>query len=237
MNNKKTYADVLKERGQDLKTLIVYFSVTRVMRCEKYADKIGGFSYKKFTDQKGFLTSWKKQSEYYKKTHARDFVIYQKTYNETLGIPRDLIQDILGKYEPTRKWIPFRDALDTIGGEVVWRVVGHGHRVHTDKEKNIREIKESFCRKIYPESVRKWREMLHDSTYSRLEKIPNASERAIRIIKAWEMSRALIGLVTSGKVSIDQIQKRLLEKEFDKKLVSKVVTMINRETKDRGNIQ
>ena len=233
MNYKKTYNEVLNERGKDLKTLIEYFSVTRVLRCKNYADRIGGFSFKKFYSQRKLLIDWKNKntSEHYRKVHARDFVIYQKTYNETLGIPRSLIQDVLGKYEPERKWISFDEALNTIGGEAKWKVIGHGHRVHTDKETNERTIKESFCRKVYPENPHRWNQMLGDSRYGHLETIPDASERVIRIIRAWELSRDLVVLVNSGKATIDQIHDILVAKNLDRKLVSKIVTMLNREVK------
>ena len=233
MNNKKTYNEVLNERGKDLKTLIEYFSVTRVLRCKNYADRLGGFSFKKFFSQRKLLIDWKNKntSKHYRKQHARDFVIYQKTYNETLGIPRGLIQDVLGKYEPERKWISFDDALNTIGGEAKWKVIGHGHRVHTDKEKNVREIKESFCRKIYPENPHRWNEMLKDSRYGHLETIPDASERAIRIIRAWESSRKLVALVKSGETTIDNIRDRMVANGLDKKSIRKIVTILKREVK------
>lgn len=237
MNKSKTYQDVLNERGKDLETLILYFSVTRVFREPRYHDKIGGFSFMKFVKQRGILNSWKNKntSQNFKDKNCREFAIYEKTFNETLGIPCRLIEDILGKYKPTGKRIELDEALNTIGGTKKWKVVTYGQRAYTDKETGERVVKDHYSRKIYPEDPKVWRKMLHDSRYGHIERIPNASKRAIEIIKAWEISQKLLPLVRSGEATVENIEARLTQFSDTRKMAGRIVTMMKRELKYGGN--
>ena len=231
MNKQKAYADVLRERAQDLRTLIEYFCTTRVIRSKYYQDRLGGFSLTKFYNQRTMLNSWNnpKTPQRYRDKNAAKYAIYQKQYNEVLGIPHDLLNDILGQYAPTRKWISLDDALGVIGGRSAWKVIEHGQRAYTDKETGVRVVKDAFKRKIYPELPYIWNKMLHDYRYARLDTIPNASERAIEIIKAWEVAQKFTDLVKEhGKKVIPAIEKKLREMMLQPKFVKRVITMLNR---------
>jgi hypothetical protein len=231
MNKQKAYADVLRERGQDLRTLIEYFCTTRVIRSKYYQDRLGGFSLTKFYNQRTMLNSWNnpKTPQRYRDKNAAKYAIYQKQYNEVLGIPHDLLNDILGQYAPTRKWIGLDDALGVIGGRSAWKVIEHGQRAYTDKETGVRVVKDAFKRKIYPELPYIWNKMLHDYRYARLDTIPNASERAIEIIRAWELAQDFTELVKEhGKKVLPAIEEGMRSRMLPPKLVKRVLTMLNR---------
>ncbi|MBQ1573015.1 MAG: hypothetical protein IIZ78_29515 [Clostridiales bacterium] len=231
MNKQKAYADVLRERAQDLRTLIEYFCTTRVIRSKYYQDRLGGFSLTKFYNQRTMLNSWNnpKTPQRYRDKNAAKYAIYQKQYNEVLGIPHDLLNDILGQYAPTRKWISLDDALGVIGGRSAWKVIEHGQRAYTDKETGVRVVKDAFKRKIYPELPYIWNKMLHDYRYARLDTIPNASERAIEIIRAWELAQDFTELVKEhGKKVLPAIEEGMRSRMLPPKFVKRVITMLNR---------
>lgn len=230
MRTKKDYDTVLQERARDLQTLIYYFSVTRVMRCEAYHDVYGGFSYTKFKTQKGWVTYWNDKPQSFKDKHCKTHAIYQKTYNEVLGIPCDLINDMLGEYIPERKRISFDEALNVIGGTEKWKVVVKGQDAYTDKETNKRIVKDSWSRKVYPENPRVWTQLLHNGSYNRVETIPNASKRAIEIIKAWELANKFLPVVKAG-ASMEMLKRKLLETGAREAFVKRVLTMLKRMSK------
>lgn len=227
MRLKKDYKTVLRERARDLETLIYYFSVTRVIHCEAYYDSAGGFSYTKFKTQKGWVTYWNDKTPEYKKLHYKTYAIYQKTYNEVLGIPCDLVNDILGEYTPTGKRISFDEALNEIGGAAKWKVIEDGQSAYTDKETNERIVKDSWRRKVYPAIPLEWSRLIRNQSYYRLETIPNASQRAIEIIKAWEVANKFLPLVKAG-ASLETLKQKLISSCVRKPLVKRIMTMLNR---------
>lgn len=235
MRKKKNDSEVLSERAKDLETLIYYFSVTRVFQCKEYHDKCGGFSYIKFKTQKGWVLYWKDKTPEFQNKHYKTHAIYQKTYNEVLGIPCELLNDILGEYPESGKRIKFAEALEVIGGEAKWTVVNDGRDAYTDKETNQRIVKDSWNRKVYPALPLVWVRLLHNPQYVRLDTIPNASDRAKEIIHAWETANKLFPFVKDGNISIEAVKQRMMV-TVKKTLVNRVVTWFNRMMKQqKGN--
>jgi hypothetical protein len=108
-------------------------------------------------------------------------------------------------------------------------VIEHGQRAYTDKETGVRVVKDAFKRKIYPELPYIWNKMLHDYRYARLDTIPNASERAIEIIRAWELAQDFTELVKEhGKKVLPAIEEGMRSRMLPPKLVKRVLTMLNR---------
>lgn len=227
MRQKKNDSEVLSERARDLETLIYYFSVTRVFQCEAYHDKCGGFSYTKFKNQRGWLMYWNEKTPEFRNKNFKTYSTYQKTFNEVLGIPCDLLNDILGEYPESGKRIKFNEALDLIGGEKRWKVISEGQKAYIDKETNKRIVKDSWNRKVYPAVPLDWVRLFHNPRYARLSTIPNASDRAKEIINAWEIANKLFPVVKDNSISIDSIRERLIV-TARKTFVNRVVTWLNR---------
>lgn len=229
MRAKLDHEEVLRERAQDLKTLIYYFSVTRVIQCESYHDKIGGFSYQKFSKAKRFLFEWKGQPLWFRneKKNLELHHKYSEPFNETLGIPHELIYDILGRYGRGER-VNFKDALKEIGGERKWKVVGKGQSAYTNKETGERVVKSSWCGKIYPRDAKEWYSLIHSGTFARLETIPDASPRAIEIINAWRIADKFSDAVVDGRLKIEDFAEVLKSRGLEKSMVDRVVTWLNR---------
>ena len=168
MNNKKTEQVVLNERAQDLRTLLVYYSVTRVVN--SFLDKSGGFSMQMFRNVRGWLKHWKEKTPMEKARDAKKYNEKRRKWNEVLGIPHQLMNAVLGRYWKDGKSIrvKFEDALNVIGGTTVWEVKDNGQSAYTN-ENGDRVVKAHWSRKVYPANNKEWNKLLFTSENYHLE--------------------------------------------------------------------
>ena len=176
MRAKKDYAIVVAERVQDLKTLIEYFSVTRVMHCPEYEDRCvpGQFSWDRFHSARIFYVQYrKKQITRNWPTKVR-FRQLQQAWNDTLGIPKPLMDLVVGVFRGKRipRKILYSQILDwkyTKGANKMWR--GRQH---------VFEGYFTATNDVY------WKSLLHNPAYSTYQTIPNISDRMKKILEKWE---------------------------------------------------
>lgn len=174
MRLEKSREQVLKERAADLRTLFIYFSVTRLQQCQTYWTT-GFFSWDRFQFAREFYKDWKAGK--IRKT-IENRKLYGKllaAWNETLGIPTELISDVIGKFRHQR--IPFDEVKSMVTG---YNHIRGGKRVYKG------QVKGSFLGKYIPSSGIEWKGMIEDERYASLDTIPDASERVKKIIRKWE---------------------------------------------------
>jgi len=177
MRIKKDYDTVLKERIADVKTLLLYFNVTRVRQYYIKRDGTSDF----------VLASWESDFRFYESCKNKRITRstanrvmagkLRKAFNEIHDIPYSLLYKVLGWYGSERRIV-----LDDIPEAFVgYKKYEAGKKVYKG------EIKDSFCRKWIMEDKMLLRSLLCDPSYDRVETIPNASKRVIGIIQKWEV--------------------------------------------------
>lgn len=188
MRPKKSKEQVLNERAEDLRTLFIYFSVTRLVQCQTYWTT-GFFDWERFQYARRFYKDWK-AGKIRKSIENRK--LYGKllaAWNETLGIPTELISDVIGKFHHNR--IPFDEVRSRVEG---YNNLRGGKRVYKG------QVKGTFLGKYIPTSGVEWKKLLDDERYHDLETIPNASERVKKIIREWEAGQKSEQEETSNEI-------------------------------------
>lgn len=167
---------------RDLKTLIIYFNVTRP-QYELQFKVNGKFSIDKMMDVQRILKAGWRACPY------KNYNQLSAAYNYTFGIPVELIRAVVGEYvDDNGRHHRISSSrivkhLQTIG--FIKGVVGNGTRVVKDRDTGKFH---SICRwrKKYPiANVKYWMTMLNDPRYSDINTIPNASSRVKRIVMRW----------------------------------------------------
>ena len=176
MRIKKDYDTVLKERIADVKTLLLYFNVTRV---RQYYTKRDGTS-------EFVLTSWDSDFRFYEACKNKRITRsaanrvasgrLRKAFNEIHDIPFDLLNKVMGWYG-SKKRITIADIPEAFDG---YKKFDAGKKVYKG------EVEDWFCRKWIMEDKMLLRSLLCDPSYDRVDTIPNASKRVIGIIQKWE---------------------------------------------------
>ena len=111
--NKDYYVERAKEA---LRTLVIYFDITRPMNSKAY--KVDGkFSITAYKNQMKFLAEWKKRDPQSKKKLAALYDRVLSAYNYNQGIPSELIQSVCGLYfneDGRRVRVPLTEVVDAL---------------------------------------------------------------------------------------------------------------------------
>ena len=111
--NKDYYVERAKEA---LRTLVIYFDITRPMNSKAY--KVDGkFSITVYKNQMKFLAEWKKRDPQSKKKLAALYDRVLSAYNYNQGIPHELLVEICGRYfneDGRRVRVPLTEVVDAL---------------------------------------------------------------------------------------------------------------------------
>lgn len=176
MRAKKDYGTVVAERVRDLKTLIEYFSVTRVMHCPEYENPClpGCFSWDIFHARRLFYIQYIKHQIRRDRPNQVMFKRVRDIWNGTLGIPADLLDLVIGLYRGKR--IPRNEIFCQV---LEWKHVKGANKMW-------RGIPNSFDGFFVATNEQYWQSLLQNKEYATYETIPNASKRMKKILKKWE---------------------------------------------------
>ena len=183
---RKDIQQVLLERARDLQALIEHFCVTRPLQCEGYksADQ---FNIQSFFAQQKLVFSWNRQSGKNKRTYYWQYNTCRKRLNEVMGIPHQLICEVLGRFNNKR--IQLEDVWRIIDTPSTWRIVNGGAKSKWNGK--TKKVLWSWSRKIIPISRKLWISMLQNNDYGSVDTAPNMTERTRKLVKEYESIPAL----------------------------------------------
>ena len=180
-NNRYFY---IERAIQDLKTLVIYFNVTRPQYEKAYKDDSGKFSKDLLLKSIEFLSSWNGRSKDEKKRLAFKYVKCSTAFNYTFGIPCELIQKVLGVYrdENNKKC---RISIDDVAPSLIqsgfMRVINDGRKI----DYKTKKVKCWWTKKYLLKNEKYWFMLLDDKRYSSISTFPYASERVKGIVCEW----------------------------------------------------
>lgn len=178
----------LRRAIKGFKILVIYFCVSRP-QYEKAYRKNGKFSIDELIRQETFLASWNNRSRADKKQQFKRYKQYSKTSNYTFGIPKELVYEIIGKYQHKRI------SKDKVIGELVrkgWlKIISHGSKTGKDDSGEWKKFY-SFRTKYHIANKRFWLRLLSDPRWKDYTTYPRDKngfvERAVKIISKWVRS-------------------------------------------------
>lgn len=229
MRQKKDYDTILLERAKELEELLKIFSTYRILHCKEYQTD-GVFDWDKFNQQKTIVWSWNRRTIDYKMNvaNATNRRRYLRTFNKVLGIPHELIREVLGRFGSSKR-IKIEDALKLIGGAKKWYILDYGQEAYTDKDTKKRIVKNSFARKIYPQQQGDWHKLLNNKMYLELTE-EWVSKKVIKIYKTFEgvekIIEQLVELDTGSKVEKSQLELKLKDKGLSKTWIDYIIEKV-----------
>lgn len=206
---RKDEEQVLLERARDLQALVEHFAVTRVVQHSTF-NIDGAFNLGKFRDEWCFISSWKQKNYAKKNVTFRSYKVVSEKFNDLLGIPAELVRDVVGYVNHKR--IDLNDLLARIPYKV--RVIKSGTRTHYDKKTKSRKLCRSWTRKFLPESRQVWDRMLSDQRYATIETAPNMTPRVMRLLKMYESLDALAVKFNGLDTTIQEVKAKLKQHKF-----------------------
>lgn len=177
MRLKKDYETVLKERIEDVKTLLLYFNVTRVRQYYTWRDGTSEFILASYDSDGRFWSAWKNKKIKPTPINRVNAGKLRKVWNKIHDIPWKLLHTAIGKFRHS----------DIRVGEVMKYFENDYKKFEAGKKVYKGDVKDSWCGKWIMIDKPHMMELLADPRYDNVETIPGASQRIIGIIKKWEV--------------------------------------------------
>lgn len=171
----KDYNTVLKERVEDVKSLLFYFNVTRVRHF--YTKRDGAFYINSYDTDNRFYNAYRKRMIPKTTANRVRWGKIRQDWNDIHDIPRELLYKVIGKYN--HKWIP--------KSEIFKHIPATDFKPYSAGQKRFKgELTDSWCQKWIMQDIQYLRSCLVNPIYDDIENLPNASKRVIGIIQKWE---------------------------------------------------
>ena len=181
-NKGKTF--YISRAKQDIRDLFIYFNITRPKH-EKAYFKEGKFSVKELVRQMDFLEGWSRKSRVEKKSLAKYYTLYSKTFNYVFGIPKDLIVKVAGVYydeDGKQHRVNYHEIVDELIKEGFIKVVNAGRKFERTEDGQYK-VKCWWCKKYIMANRKQWYRLMSEDKYDDINKY--GSDRLRKIVFKW----------------------------------------------------
>lgn len=184
MKNKKDKTFYISRAKRDIRDLFIYFNITRPQHERAYF-KDGVFSLKELVRQMEFLDGWSNRNRIEKKSLAGKYVGYSKTFNYVFGIPRELVNKVMGEYidaDGKKHRIASEEIIEELVKEGFIKVVNAGRKFNKNEDGSY-EVKCYWCKKYIMANKKQWFKLMTDEHYDNINKY--GSKRLRKIVFKW----------------------------------------------------
>lgn len=184
MKQNKGKAFYISRAKRDIRDLFIYFNITRPKH-EKAYFKDGKFSVKELVRQLDFLEGWSKKNRVEKKSLAKYYTLYAKTFNYVFGIPKDLIVKVAGVYydeDGKQHRVNYHEIVDELIKEGFIKVVNAGRKFERTEDGQYK-VKCWWCKKYIMTNRRQWFKLMSEDKYDDINKY--GSDRLRKIVFKW----------------------------------------------------
>lgn len=181
-NKGKTF--YISRAKRDMRDLFIYFNITRPKH-EKAYFKDGKFSVKELVRQLDFLEGWSRKNRVEKKSLAKYYTLYSKTFNYVFGIPKDLIVKVAGVYydeDGKQHRVNYNEIVDELIKEGFIKVVNAGRKFERTEDGQYK-VKCWWCKKYIMANRKQWFKLMSEDKYEDINKY--GSDRLKKIVFKW----------------------------------------------------
>lgn len=169
---------------RDMRDLFIYFNITRPKHDKAYF-KDGKFSVKELVRQMDFLEGWSRKNRVEKKSLAKYYTLYSKTFNYVFGIPKDLIVKVAGVYydeDGKQHRVNYHEIVDELIKEGFIKVVNAGRKFERTEDGQYK-VKCWWCKKYIMANRKQWFKLMSEDKYEDINKY--GSDRLRKIVFKW----------------------------------------------------
>lgn len=169
---------------RDIRDLFIYFNITRPKH-EKAYFKDGKFALKELVRQLDFLEGWSRKSRIEKKSLAKYYTLYSKTFNYIFGIPKDLIVKVAGVYydeDGKQHRVNYNEIVDELIKEGFIKVVNAGRKFERTEDGQYK-VKCWWCKKYIMANRKQWFKLMNEDKYGDINNY--GSDRLRKIVFKW----------------------------------------------------
>lgn len=247
MRTKKDKTFYISRAKRDMRDLFIYFNITRPQHERAYF-KDGAFSLKELLRQMEFLSDWRKRSKCERKSLAKFYSAYSKTFNYVFGIPKDLIVKIAGVYydeDGKQHRINYEQIIEDLVKEGFIKVVNAGRKFDRTEDGQYK-VKCWWCKKYIMANRKHWFKLMTEEKYRDINNY--GSDRLRKIVFKWiesfkekrieEKHEKQVEVVNQNQISnteaneVKEVMNDSRKKEINKKIITTCVEagIINPET-------
>ena len=184
MKARKDKTFYISRAKRDMRDLLIYFNITRP-RHEKSYFKDGKFSLNELVKQLTFLEGWSNRNSVEKKSLAKCYIEYSKTFNYVFGIPRELMAKVAGVYydeDGKQHRVNYEHVIDELVKEGFIKVVNAGRKFERNEDGQY-SVKCWWCKKYIMANRRQWFKLMTEDKYEDIKKY--GSDRLRKIVFKW----------------------------------------------------